>query len=98
MTRNQHQREFWGPRDKAGYRCRDCGRTRQEVADIDVHHRQRDRGDHPGALLGLCRRCHLVARHRRDPETTPGESAFAPDTPTTGGLEPKTPSAAGLSP
>ena len=90
----RYQQEFWSDREKGNYRCRDCGRTRQEVAEIDVHHREPDRGDHPGTLVGICRRCHLVARHRRDADFI--ESAFAPDSPSS--LNPKKPSAASLGP
>jgi len=82
-----HQREFWGPRQKKHYRCADCGRSRQQAKEIDVHHIDPDGADHPDNLIGLCRRCHLEARHRRD--ESPGSSAFAPDQPTA--LGPRTP-------
>jgi 5-methylcytosine-specific restriction endonuclease McrA len=78
-----YRAEFWGPREKTNYRCADCGRTRQEAQAIDVHHLDPQGGDHRGNLLGLCRRCHLVARHRRD--EVPGAGAFAPDAPTSTG-------------
>ena len=74
-----YQREFWGPRPKKGYRCADCGRTRQEAKEIDVHHIDPGGPDSRDNLVGLCRRCHLAARHRRD--DVPGESSFAPDSP-----------------
>lgn len=82
-----YHREFWAPRSKKAYRCADCGRTRQEAKQIDVHHLDPEGGDHPDNLLGLCRRCHLEARHRRD--DAPGQSPFEPDRPT--GLEPRAP-------
>ena len=74
-----YQQEFWQPRSKKSYRCADCGRTRQEAKQIDVHHQDPRAGDDRDNLIGLCRRCHLVARHRRD--DVPGESAFAPASP-----------------
>lgn len=89
-----YQREFWGPRSKKGYRCADCGRTRQEAQAIDVHHIDPDGPDHEDNLVGLCRRCHLEARHRRN--DAPGASAFAPDQPTSTG--PKTPGTGALQP
>lgn len=90
-----HQAEFWGPRSKKGYRCVDCGRTREEAQQIDVHHLDESHlNDHPDNLVGLCRRCHLQARHQR--ETAPGDGAFDPTTPRA--LDPSTPSAAGLRP
>ena len=78
---------FWGPRSKKDYRCADCGRSRQEANEIDVHHIDPDGGDHPDNLVGLCRRCHLAARHQRD--KVPGGAAFAPDTPSTGPSRPQ---------
>lgn len=89
-----HRTAFWGPRSKKGYRCADCGRTRQEAKQIDVHHVDPDGADHPDNLVGLCRRCHLAARHRRD--ETPGGQSFAPDQPTSTG--PRKPRASALQP
>jgi 5-methylcytosine-specific restriction endonuclease McrA len=82
-----HRHEFWGPREKTSYRCADCGRTRQEAQQIDVHHVDPGGADHPDNLVGLCRRCHLAARHRRD--RVPGDGAFAPAAPSSTG--PRTP-------
>jgi 5-methylcytosine-specific restriction endonuclease McrA len=83
-----HSTEFWAGRSTSGYRCADCGRSRQEAQQIDVHHIDPDGSDHPDNLVGLCRRCHLQARHRRD--DTPGDSAFEPDTPSgTGPSQPR---------
>lgn len=89
-----YKAEFWGPRSKKGYRCADCGRTRQEAREIDVHHIDPDGPDVDDNLIGLCRRCHLAARHRR--ESVPGDHAFAPDQ--LRGLEPATPTANSLAP
>jgi 5-methylcytosine-specific restriction endonuclease McrA len=86
-----YQQEFWGPREKKSYRCRDCGRTRQEAKEIDVHHIDPQGPDTDDNLIGLCRRCHLEARHRR--ESAPGQHAFAPDTPS--GTGPSTPTGLG---
>jgi len=75
-----YQTEFWQPRSKKGYRCADCGRTRQEAKEIDVHHIDPNGPDSRDNLIGVCRRCHLAARHRRN--NIPGDHAFAPTTPT----------------
>jgi len=89
-----YQQEFWGPREKKGYRCVDCGRSRQEVREIDIHHVDPDGADSRDNLVGLCRRCHLRARHRRD--AVPGPGPFEPDQPTSTG--PKTPRSSALTP
>jgi len=89
-----YQAEFWGPRSKKDYRCADCGRTRQEVREIDVHHHGSGDLDERDNLVGLCRRCHLQARHRR--EEVPGQSPYEPDQPTD--LGPRTPRSGALSP
>lgn len=89
-----YRSEFWGPRSKKDYRCADCGRSRQEVREIDVHHIGDGDLDDRDNLIGLCRRCHLQARHRRD--TVPGTSPFEPDQPTA--VTPRKPGARALSP
>lgn len=94
MTRSLYQQEFWGPREKKHCRCADCGRTRQEASQIDVHHINPRGGDGRDNLVSLCRRCHFRSRHRRD--RIPGDGPFEPDQPRS--IRPKTPSAATLSP
>jgi len=83
-----YQRKFWAGRDKQSYRCRNCGRTREEIEQVDVHHRQGHlEGDHPDNLLGLCQRCHLQDRHDRDADWL--QERFDPPRPT--GVRPPTP-------
>lgn len=90
-----YQAEFWGPRAAKGYRCADCGRSREEAKEIDVHHLDESQlNNHPDNLVGLCRRCHLEARHRR--EDTPNGGIFDPRSPR--GLAPTAPTTASLSP
>jgi len=74
-----HQREYWDGRDRRGARCRNCGRTRQQAASIDVHHIGDGEVDDRDNLVALCRRCHFRAQHDRD--DVPGESPLAPDRP-----------------
>lgn len=84
----RYKREFWAGRDKENYRCSECGRSRDEVQEIDVHHLEgRLEGDHPDNLRGLCRRCHLQVAHERDAEwlrsrfDPPAASGTAPPSP-----------------
>lgn len=92
-----YQTEFWGPREKKGYRCLDCGRTREEAEAIDVHHLDESHiNDHPDNLVGLCRRCHLEARHQREDTPDTGRDPYAPDDPR--GLDATAPSTSSLSP
>lgn len=78
-----YQTTYWQGRDTSGYRCRDCGRSRDEAHAIDVHHIDgRTAGDHPDNLTGICRRCHLQHRHERDADFL--GSAFDPPQPRRG--------------
>lgn len=89
---DRHHREFWQGRDKESYRCRECGRTREEVQEIDVHHVDgRLEGDHHDNLTGLCRRCHLQVAHERDADWL--QSRFDPPAPTS--TSPPTPQSLG---
>lgn len=78
-----YKAQFWGPRNKGSYRCLDCGRSREEAAEIDVHHidGNHDRDDDHN-LTGLCRRCHLQGRHESEYDLP---SAFDPPEPTATG-------------
>jgi len=75
-----YRSEYWGPREKKSHRCADCGRTREEAAQLDVHHLDESQlNNHPENLVALCRRCHLAARHRRD--RVPSTGQYDPPSP-----------------
>jgi 5-methylcytosine-specific restriction endonuclease McrA len=57
--RREHREKYWREHDKDEYTCPECGRGREEVEELQVHHK--DRNTHDGSLenlVGLCRSCH----------------------------------------
>jgi hypothetical protein len=58
---------FWRDRDKSTYRCPGCGRPRDEVPAVHIHHLdERKRNPAEKNLIGLCTTCHLGDQHDRD--------------------------------
>jgi 5-methylcytosine-specific restriction endonuclease McrA len=66
-SRERARRQYWQSRSTSGWRCPGCGRSRDEVDRVDVHHRDGNPNNNdPDNLIALCRRCHLGGRHDRD--------------------------------
>lgn len=66
-ARDQARQQYWRRRSKQGWRCPGCGRSRDEVERVDVHHRDGNpKNNDPDNLVALCKRCHLQGRHGRD--------------------------------
>ena len=64
--RELSRRRFWDDRDASLYRCPGCGRSRDEVDAVEVHHRdERKTNAADDNLIGLCRRCHQQGEHGR---------------------------------
>ncbi|ELY96751.1 HNH endonuclease [Natrialba chahannaoensis JCM 10990] len=65
MDERQPARElYWRDRDGSTYRCPGCGRPRDAVDGIEVHHRDhRKHNSDPNNLIGLCRDCHQDGQH-----------------------------------
>ena len=63
---------FWQDRDGSTYRCPGCGRPREFVDAVEVHHRDENKRNADDAnLIGLCRRCHQRGEHGRRPQDIP---------------------------
>ncbi|MXV62063.1 HNH endonuclease [Natronorubrum sp. JWXQ-INN-674] len=55
---------YWRDRDGSSYRCPGCGRPRDAVDGIELHHQDRRRNNNdPDNLIGLCRDCHQDGEH-----------------------------------
>lgn len=55
---------YWRDRDGSQYQCPGCGRPREVVDAIEVHHRdQNKRNPDPNNTIGLCRSCHQDGEH-----------------------------------
>ena len=55
---------YWADRDGSEYQCPGCGRPREAVDAIEVHHRDQDkRNPDPDNTIGLCRDCHQDGEH-----------------------------------
>lgn len=65
MDERQLSRDvYWDDRDGSQYRCPGCGRPREAVDGIEVHHRDRRRRNaNPDNLIGLCSDCHQDGEH-----------------------------------
>ena len=69
---------YWRDRDGSTYRCPGCGRPREAVDAIEVHHQDhRRRNPDPNNLIGLCSDCHQDGQHdnRRTPDRLKPPSA-----------------------
>jgi 5-methylcytosine-specific restriction endonuclease McrA len=63
-TRQPARDLFWRDRDGSTHRCPKCGRPRDLVDAIEVHHADRNKRRHAASnLLGLCRACHQADEH-----------------------------------
>ncbi|MEE6210839.1 HNH endonuclease [Salarchaeum sp. III] len=65
-ARDQAREKFWN-RHGRGWRCPGCGRSRDEVGRVDVHHRDENpQNNDLSNLVALCKHCHLEGQHGRD--------------------------------
>lgn len=65
-AREAARRQYWRDRSREAWRCPGCGRDRDAVDRVDVHHRDGNpRNNDPDNLVALCRRCHLSGAHDR---------------------------------
>lgn len=63
---------YWQDRDGSQYRCPGCGRSREFIDAVEVHHTDRNKRNHsPSNLIGLCRQCHQGDEHGRRPDNIP---------------------------
>ncbi|WP_114576698.1 HNH endonuclease [Saliphagus sp. LR7] len=55
---------YWGDHDESSHACPGCGRPRDAIDGIELHHRDHRKGN-PGRnnLIGLCRDCHQEGQH-----------------------------------
>lgn len=55
---------YWSERDGSSYRCPGCGRPRDAVDGIELHHQdERKHNNDPNNLIGLCTDCHQDGKH-----------------------------------
>lgn len=83
--REASRRLYWDDRDGSEYCCPGCGRPREAVDGIELHHRDRCRRNaDPDNLIGLCPDCHQDGEHgnrRDDPQRLQEPSPYDTDPP-----------------
>lgn len=95
MTDGRHPARtlFWKDRDGSKHRCPKCGRPRDAVDAIEVHHLDENKHRHsPSNLIGLCRDCHQTGEHgrrRRVPARLRPRTTTSTEPPSVTGAKPR---------